>query len=131
MGVVDRYAYVGILEKTLLPFIKDIYLDSHHFMADNDPKYTLCHAKKFLVDNYMNWWRTPAESTDLNPIENLWHGLQEYIRREVKPTIKEELVNGILKFWETVDVNKCSKYIRHLFKVIPKIIELNGGLIGY
>ena len=30
------YMYVEILEKTLFPFINDVYPDSHRFMADND-----------------------------------------------------------------------------------------------
>ncbi len=32
------------------------------------------------------------------------------MRREIKPRIKQELVDGILKFWETVDVEKCTQY---------------------
>ena len=46
----------------------------------------------------MNWWKTVAESPDLNPIENLWLELKEYIRREIKPKRKEELVDGINEF---------------------------------
>ena len=45
-----------------------------------------------------------CESPDLNPIENLWHELKEYIRREVKPQTKDQLINGIEAFWSTVDV---------------------------
>lgn len=43
----------------------------------------------------MNWWRTPPESPDANPIENLWHELKEFTRREVKPKVKADLVLGI------------------------------------
>ena len=38
----------------------------------------------------------------MNPIENLWYELKEFLRREVKPRTKEELVAGIHQFWETV-----------------------------
>ena len=62
---------------------------------------------------------------------SLWHELKEFIRREVKPKNKAELVEGIKRFWLTVDATKCQKYIRHLRKVIPRIIELNGNATGY
>ena len=130
-GTMDRFLYMEILQKTLIPFVADVYPSGHRFMADNDPKHTSVAAQNFLADNSINWWRTPAESPDLNPIENLWHELKEFIRREVKPQRQEELVDGIKQFWETVTVDKCTKYIRHIRKVIPKVIELKGAATGY
>lgn len=130
-GIMKKELFVSILEGTLLPFIKDVYPDGHKFMQDNDPKHTSLYAKEWIDDNEVNWWKTPAESLDLNPIENLWHELKEYIRREVKPNAKEELIQGIVKFWGTVDKNKCLKYIGHLKKVIPKVIEMEGAATGY
>ena len=123
--------YTEILEQTLLPFIKDVYPEGHRFMADNDPKHTSLYARNYLTERGVNWWRTPAESPDLNPIENLWHELKEYIRREIKPRTKQELIDGIASFWSTVTVTKCRKYIRHLRKVIPKVIEVSGAATGY
>ena len=83
-------------------------------MQDNDPKYTSGYAQQFLEDHDINWWKTPAESSDLNPIENLWHELKDFIRRETKPKTKEELVTGIINFWDTVTIEKCTKCINHL-----------------
>ena len=100
-------------------------------MQDNDPKHTSRKVQDFLAEKSINWWKTPAESPDCNPIENIWHELKEYIRREVKPRTKEQLVQGIQEFWATVDVQKCQKYIHHLRKVIPRVIELNGDATGY
>ena len=127
----EATVYTQILDKTLVPFIEDVYPTSHKFMADNDPKHTSRHAQRYLEEKQINWWRTPAESPDLNPIENMWHELKEYIRREVKPKTKEELIDRIKAFWSTVDIDKCRKYIRHLRKVIPKVIEVQGAATGY
>lgn len=127
----EATVYTQTLYKTLVPFIEDVYPTSHKFMADNDPKHTSRHAQRYLEEKQINWWRTPAESPDLNPIENMWHELKEYIRREVKPKTKEELIDGIEAFWSTVDIDKCRKYIRHLRKVIPKVIEVQGAATGY
>ena len=123
--------YISILEQTLLPFIATVYPDGHRLMADNDPKHTSKAAREFLEENGVYWWRTPAESPDCNPIENLWHEVKEFIRREVKPTTKQELIDGILSFWDTVDVDKCLTYINHLRKVLPKVVEKKGAATGY
>ena len=100
-------------------------------MADNDPKHTSNASKFFLVESGVNWWWIQDKSPDCNPIENLWHEMKEYVRKEVKPTTKQQLIDGICAFWSTVDVAKCCKYINHLRKVLPKVIELEGAATGY
>ena len=129
-GIMDAPLYVEVLRQTLLPFINKIYPINHRFMADNDPKHTSNEAKEFLEASGVNWWRTPAESPDCNPIENLWHELKEYNRRVIKPRNKEKLIEGIKKFWKTVSVAKCNKYINYFKKVIHKVTELNDAATG-
>ena len=104
---------------------------THRFMQDNDPKHCSRAAQEFYGRVGINWWHTPAESPDCNPIENLWHELKEYTRREIKPRNKQELVAGINQFWATVDTRKCCQYIEHLRKVLPKVIEKCGEATGY
>ena len=130
-GIMNADCYIKILRETLLPFLHEVMPEGHRFMQDNDPKHTSRKVEDFLTAESINWWRTPAESPDLNPIENMWHELKEYMHREVKPRTKEQLVQGIQGFWATVDIKKCQKYIRHLRKVIPRVIELNGDATGY
>ena len=55
-------------------------------MQDNDPKHVAYLTQAWLQENEVNWWLTPPESPDINPIENMWHELKEYIRREVGQT---------------------------------------------
>ena len=91
----DADFYITVLQTGLLPFIRDYYPNSHRFMQDNDPKHTAKKVSHFLASERVNWWHTPAESPDTNPIENLWH---ELIRREAKSHNKAELVTGIKRF---------------------------------
>ena len=71
--------------------------------------------------NAINWWHTPAESPDLNPIENFCHELKEYIRREVKPKMKQDLIDGIQTFWSTVDVESAESISNTCVKSSQKL----------
>lgn len=130
-GIMDANLYTEILRTTLLPFLASKFPSGHYFMQDNDPKHVSRLAKDFFRENNINWWKTPAESPDMIPIENLWHELKEFVRHEVKPRTKQQLVDGIKAFWATVHVAKCTRYIRHLRKVLPAVIEMNGEPTGY
>ncbi len=127
----DAPLYCEILTKTLLPFIAEKFPppDSHRFCKIMIPKSRA--AQDFFSSHNVNWWRTPPESPDMNPIENLWHEMKEFIRCQVKPKNKQELINGIINFWDLVDVHKCYRYINHLKKVLPKVIEVYGDPTGY
>ena len=132
-GIMEATLYCEILESTLVPFIARKFPSpsTHRFMQDNDPKHTSRYAQQFYSRKGINWWRTPAESPDMNPIENLWHELKEYVRRQAKPRNKAELVSAIVRFWDTVDINKCCRYIDHLKKVLPAVINKEGSATGY
>lgn len=54
--------YTQIFDETLVPFAADVFSEGFRFMQDSG-----------IQRNNLNWWKTPAESSDLNPIENLWH----------------------------------------------------------
>jgi len=85
-----------------------------------------------MEEQGMNWWKTPPESPDLNPIEVLWHELKHFHRTRVKPKTKEELLDGIGKFWsKRVDAEKCATHIRHLQKVLPIVVERQGKASGH
>ncbi len=115
-GIMNATRYVQILEASLLPFLRTVYHDHHRFMQDNDPKHTSRYAQAWYDENEVNWWKIPASSPDLNPIELIWHALKDYLRIEYKPRNLTQLKEGIKAFWRTLTPVVCSQYVRHLKK---------------
>ena len=131
-GIMEKVYYsTEIISNTLAPFIKEAFPSTHRFMQDNDPKHTSNLGKETLLENNINWWRTPPESPDMNPIENFWHELKYNLRSRVKPRKKDELIKGIQDFWLTVTPEKCRKYIGHIQRVLPVVVERGGKASGF
>lgn len=130
-GIMTAVRYCLILESGLLPFLKSKYPEGARFQQDNDPKHTSNYTKRFFEEEGVNWWKTPPESPDLNPIENMWASLKYYLRHQYKPKNLESLIDGIKCFWKTVTPEVCRRYIGHLQTVMPKVIEVKGAPSGY
>uniref|UniRef100_A0A1X7UDF4 Tc1-like transposase DDE domain-containing protein n=1 Tax=Amphimedon queenslandica TaxID=400682 RepID=A0A1X7UDF4_AMPQE len=119
-GIMNGAGLIHVFKAELLPYINNID-NNVRLLQDNDPKHMSKRVREWLEANDINWWLTPPESPNIEPFENFWHDLKEYLRRVVKPKTKHELVTAVFQFWDIVDINKCRKYIKHLRKVIPKI----------
>ena len=130
-GILNAERLEIILQSALLPFIRKYYPAGHRLQQDNDPKHRSKHIENFFEENGVNWWGFPPESPDLNPIENVWGSLKQFLRNSYKPKNLDELKLGIQQFWMTMTPEVCKKYIQHLQKVIPKVVELNGEPSGY
>ena len=51
--------HVEILERSLLPFTREVMPQKNRLMQDNDPKHCSKVTKKFFTEKDMNWWKTP------------------------------------------------------------------------
>ena len=127
----DGIRFGEILDTSLISFLSECFPGGHRFQMDNDPKYRSKHIENYLKRNAVNWWVTPPKSPDLNPIENIWGSLKQFLRNTYKPHNLEELKQGILQFWQSLTPTVCRNYINHLHKVIPRVVELNGGPSRY
>ena len=114
-GIMNATRYAVILENGLLPFIEQKYARGHRLQQDNDPKHTSKFIESFFSRRSVNWWKTPPESPDLNPIENVWGSLKVYLRnkhfRKDRPRNFSSLKEGIKAFWKSLTPEICTRYI--------------------
>ena len=130
-GIMNANRNTQILEAGLLPLIRQKFRRRHRFQQDNDPKHTSKFAQNYMTTKKINWWKTPPESPDLNPIENVWGTMKRYLRTKYKPKNLADLKEGIKEFWKTLTPEICNNYIAHIQKVMVKVIEENGEPSGY
>ena len=127
----DADLYVNILQVGLLPFIQTVYPEHHRFQQDNDPKHTSRKAKELFENEGINWWRTPAESPDLNPIERVWSHMKYYLAYTIKPSNKRELVEGIKSFGEpSLRQSSVPAILTTSIKLFQKLLKKIGRLLS-
>ena len=60
--------------------------------------------------NRISWWKSPAESPDLNPTEKVWGSMKTYLRDKHKSRYLEELKEGIRAYWKKLTPEVCTRY---------------------
>ena len=134
-GNQNQNTYLALLEEHLLPEIqaaRDIHGIDMTFMQDNAP----CHKTKKVMDFFetngvttLDW---PAQSPDLNPIENLWAVIKRRrLRKYGIPHTKQELIEQIFETWEDLDENLLEVLSSSMLSRLNECLRLGGRPTKY
>ena len=69
----------------------------------------------------------PANSPDLNPIENLWKILKDVVQKESLPRNRDELVKILQRVWEEVSLQTINMLITSMPFCMEAVINAHGG----
>lgn len=74
----------------------------------------------------------PANSPDLNPIENVWADMKHAINRLPEyPTSAAAMKKDLKTYWKTMTQEKCRNFIGDYQKRLELVVEAKGGNSGH
>ena len=130
-GIMDKNVYLNILKQNLRQSAENMdIINSFKFYQDNDPKHSAGIVREWLLYNCPKVIKTPPQSPDLNPIENIWHYLETQIRKH-EITNKEILKNKLQEEWNKIEPQYLTKLIASVPRRLQNVINAKGGHTKY
>ena len=128
-GTINAEKYISVLEKRLLPKIKDGKCQNDWiFHHDSAPCHAVKKVKSWCAKNEVKLLSWVGNSPDMNPIENLWYFLKEEIH-SVPITNKNVLIEKLIHVWfhSPKIKEECINLIKSMLRRGKALIKAKGG----
>ncbi len=130
-STVNAAIYQEILEHFMLPSANKLYGDADFiFQQDLAPAHTAKGTKSWFNDHGVTVLDWPANSPDLNPIENLWCIVKRKMR-DTRPNNADELKATVKETWASIPPQQCHKLITSMPRRIEAVIKAKGAPTKY
>lgn len=130
-GIMDRFQYKNILRDVMLPHAEWNMPLMWRFQHDNDPKHTSKHVRDWLERKKVEVIEWPAQSPDLNPIENLWEIVNKRVNREQVAGNKDKLFEAVQTAWYQIPKQIIDNLIDSMHRRCVAVIKNKGYAIDY
>ena len=122
-GRVNAASYQEILEHFMLPSAEKLYGDEDFiFQHDLAPAHSAKTTGKWFTDHGITVLNWPANSPDLNPIENLWDIVKRKLR-DARPNTLDELKAAIEASWASITPQQCHRLIASMPRCIESFLQ--------
>ncbi len=118
--------YQEILEHFMLPSADQLFKAPLNLA----PAHTAKSTKSWLNDHCVGVLDWPANSPDLNPIENLW-GIVKRKMRNKRPKNTDEQKATVKETWASIPPQQCHKLITSMPRRIEAVIKAKGAPTKY
>jgi hypothetical protein len=116
--------YISILQKYMLSYAKRRMKWDFIFQQDNDS----VHCSQTVVNWFqqhpdlrvMDW---PSQSSDLNPMEDLWDSVQKIVEYS-NPDNKQDLWSIVHNCYRLIDRDKCQKLVNSMHQRCCQVLDL-------
>jgi transposase len=130
-GTLDARRYQSILAFNLVKSAHTFWPKGQWwYQQDNASPHTAGTSRAWFHNHGIDVIDFPPWSSDLNPIENLWHDLKRRVYSH-HPKTMEELEHFIGKEWKETDLNYCSRTCLNMPLRLPLVIANRGHKIPY
>ncbi len=130
-STVNAAIYQEILEHFMLPSADKLYGDADFiFQQDLAPAHTAKGTKSWFNDHGVTVLDWPANSPDLNPIENLWRIVKRKMR-DTRPNNADDLKATVKETWASIPPQQCHKLITSMPRRIEAVIKAKGAPTKY